>query len=346
VGHYLDIADIVNALFAAAALPFFGYLAYHEYLSYEWDEVYTPLRWLGATVVLAGGIYFAVDRVPYLSGALIKMVADQSAWVITELFGFHVNAGAIDYGTNQLWFRAGSGHEQVRVPFNAVDEMDEGASHINIILACTALQSMIVFIGGILSTRAPNDRRLKAFMITVPVIYLLNLLRNAIVAWLSYSGTMDFDPAHNYVGKGGSLVALVFLAVATFTILPEMHDNILGLFDITKRKRGQPYPPPREPPNGEGGEKKIKAPRTDAGDAGSPVGRPRSPDESPDVPQDELPDDDESNNNNNDSYNGDIGNTNGDDDNLDNNGNGDGGDDGNNSDDDDQNEDKDERGPG
>lgn len=315
VDHYLQIEDVVNAAFAAGALPFFAYLAYHEYLSYQWDEVYSPLRWLGATVVIAGGIYFAVDRVPYITGGLVQMVADQSAWVLTYLFDYPTNTGALEYNADNLWFRAGAGHEQVRIELiSSKHDYDDAPTTINIVLACTALQSMIIFIGGIICTQVrdttlqegdlvprmepqkklfsieldqwlllmvsifcmlvlasylvpsgegavgflllgwfiiscliiyglTNSRRLRAFLITVPVIYMLNLLRNGIVTWLTYSGTMEFEPAHNYIGKGGSLIALVFLAVATFSILPELHDNILGLFDLPKRKRGQDYPP-------------------------------------------------------------------------------------------------------
>lgn len=251
VEHFLEINDPVNALFCFLALPFFGYLAYHEKLSHDWDEVYDPLRWLGATAVVAGVIYFSVDRIPVMTGWLVKIVADQSAWLITNLFDFHVNAGGIDYGGDARWFRAGSGHEVVRVPFNAAEPMDDNAPHINIVLACTALQSMIVFIGGILCTKADNDRRWKAFMITVPVIYVLNLFRNAIVALLVYDGYTNFEVAHSYVGKGGSLIVLVFLAVGTFTLLPELHDNILGLFDLPKRKKGG-VPPrfPKDEPEG------------------------------------------------------------------------------------------------
>ena len=315
VDYYLQIEDVVNAAFAAGALPFFAYLAYHEYLSYEWDEVYSPLRWLGATVVIAGGIYFAVDRVPYITGGLVQIVADQSAWVLTHLFNYPSSTGSLEYNADNLWFRAGAGHENVRIELISENhDYDESPTTINIVLACTALQSMIIFIGGIICTRVrepplddfdlvprmepqkslltlelyqwillltsgfglllmalilvpsgegplgflllgwfilscfiiyglTNSRRLRAFLITVPVIYILNLMRNGIVTWLTYTATMDFDPAHNYVGKGGSLFALVFLAVATFSILPELHDNILGLFDLPKRKRGQDYPP-------------------------------------------------------------------------------------------------------
>ena len=75
-------------------------------------------------------------------------------------------------------------------------------------------------------------------MITVPVIYILNLIRNVSVIYLSYE-KIDMDIAHNLIGKGGSLIALIILAYITFNVLPELHENILGLFDLPKRKRGE-----------------------------------------------------------------------------------------------------------
>ena len=44
VEHYIVIKDPINALFCAAAVPFFGYLAYHEYQSILWNAKYEPLR--------------------------------------------------------------------------------------------------------------------------------------------------------------------------------------------------------------------------------------------------------------------------------------------------------------
>ena len=46
VEYYILAQDPVNALFCAAALPFFGYLSYHEYQSILWNQKYEPLRWL------------------------------------------------------------------------------------------------------------------------------------------------------------------------------------------------------------------------------------------------------------------------------------------------------------
>ena len=242
VEHYILIKDPVNAFLCAAAVPFFGYLAYHEYLSLLWNKKYEPLRWLAAMTVVAGGIYFFVERVPYLSGWLIQVVAEQSIWIL-NVFDIQTSLGNLDYGQGSRWYRPGSDPDDVRISIEAETWKNIDAPAVNIVLACTALQSMIIFVGGVICTKAPSDRRLYAFLATVPPIYILNLIRNAVVIWLTYEhvwGEDTFFWAHAVLGKVGSLIALIFLAIAVFHFLPEMQDSILGVLDL----------PLREPPKG------------------------------------------------------------------------------------------------
>ena len=245
VEYYILIKDPVNALICAAALPFFGYLAYHEYLSIIWKESYEPLRWLAAMTVIAGGIYFFVERVPLLAGWLIHLVAEQSIWLL-DLFDIKNTLGPIDYGEGSRIYRPGSEHEEVRVAVEADGWKDPLAPSVNIVLACTALQSMIIFVGGVICTKAPFRSRLNGFLVTVPPIYVLNLIRNAVVIWLTYEhvwGDDTFFWAHAVIGKVGSLIALIFLAIAVFHFLPEMQDSILGVIDLPLREAPEDVPP-------------------------------------------------------------------------------------------------------
>ncbi len=245
VEHYILIKDPVNALICAAAVPFFGYLAYHEYLSILWKETYEPLRWLAAMTVVAGGIYFFVERVPILAGWLIHIVAEQSIWFL-HIFDLQTTLDPIDYGEGSKYYRPGSEHQEVRVGIEADSWKDPLSPSVNIVLACTALQSMIIFVGGVICTKAPARSRLNGFLVTVPPIYILNLIRNAAVIWLTYEhiwGEDTFFWAHAVLGKVGSLIALVFLAVAVFHFLPEMQDSILGVIDLPLRKAPESSPP-------------------------------------------------------------------------------------------------------
>ena len=238
VEHYIIIKDPINALFCAAAVPFFGYLAYHEYQSILWNAKYEPLRWLAAMTVIAGGIYFFVERVPLLSGWLIHFIAEQSIWILNVL-DLETTLGALDYGEGSRWYRPASEHQEVRVSVEGESWQHVDAPTVNIVLACTALQSMIIFVGGVICTKAPYNRRFYAFLATVPPIYILNLIRNAGVIWLTYEhvwGDDTFFWAHAVIGKVGSLIALIFLAIAVFHFLPEMQDSILGVIDLPLRE--------------------------------------------------------------------------------------------------------------
>ena len=244
VEYYILIKDPVNALICAAAVPFFGYLAYHEYLSIIWKSPYEPLRWLAAMTVVAGGIYFFVERVPLLAGWLIHLVAEQSIWIL-DIFGVENTLGSIDYGEGSKIYRSGSEHEEVRVSIEGDSWKNPLAPSVNIVLACTALQSMIIFVGGVICTKAPLNRRFNAFLVTVPPIYILNLVRNAVVIWLTYEhvwGVDTFFWAHAVYAKIGSLLALVVLAIAVFHFLPEMQDLILGVIDLPLREMPEGAP--------------------------------------------------------------------------------------------------------
>ena len=253
VEHFILINDPPNAFFCALAMPFFGYLAIHEYLSISWNSKYEPLRWLAAMTVVAGGIYFFVERVPLLSGWLIQVVAEQSIWLLNS-FNLETSLGSLDYGEGSRIYRPVSEHQEVRISIEGGEWQDPNSDPVSIVLACTALQSMIIFVGGVVCTKAPIDRRFYAFLATVPAIYLLNLIRNAVVIWLTYEhvwgddyyGYSTFFWAHAVLGKVGSLIALIFLAIAVFHFLPEMQDSILGVIDLPIREapegaRGLPF---------------------------------------------------------------------------------------------------------
>lgn len=106
---------------------------------------------------------------------------------------------------------------------------------VEIILACTAIESIALFIGLIGSVRAPLSRLIPAFVISVPVIYVLNLIRDIFVV-IAYGeqwfGTDSFIIAHNYIAKAGSGIALFLISYAVLKILPELFGMIDGLWVI------------------------------------------------------------------------------------------------------------------
>lgn len=106
---------------------------------------------------------------------------------------------------------------------------------VEIILACTAIESIALFMGLIGSVRASLSRLAPAFIVSVPVIYVLNLIRDIFVV-VAYGeqwfGTDSFIIAHNYIAKAGSGIALFLISYAVLKILPELLGMIDGLWVI------------------------------------------------------------------------------------------------------------------
>lgn len=259
--------DFVNGLFAAFAVFFFDYFAYQEVLSVQRGEDPRALHWLAGASFLTTGVYLATHKLQPIAEWLMLRVSEQTTWLLQFFNQGVVRGGGVPDGT------------MIEYP---VDD-PHLAFPIQIILACTAVQSIMIFVGGILAVRPPrlgdgvsgratifpkllptyDQRRFFALLLTVPLIYTLNLFRNVIIIRLSADGHPPYfidhpgatslvcqltprggcGPAeaafwfsHNVIGKGGSLVALVIIAYMVFQILPELYDSIVGLLDLKDRQ--------------------------------------------------------------------------------------------------------------
>ena len=114
--------------------------------------------------------------------------------------------------------------------------IDGSAIGINFILACTALQSMVIFIGAIAVLDIDWKRRCRVLLLTVPLIHVLNLFRNAGLIWLhttyvdwSLWGMSVFEFGHSYIARFVSLFAMFIMALIMFDLLPELHRHIVRL---------------------------------------------------------------------------------------------------------------------
>ncbi|UCG70631.1 MAG: archaeosortase A, partial [Thermoplasmata archaeon] len=221
---FFSIGDVFNAAVCMLALPFYAFLGYHEYISFLRDEDNKSLKWVTGASFFAGGLYFLIDKIPVLSGYLIYIVAVQSVW-LTNAFGYSYGVGDINYAGNPLWYRTN---------FNDIFVPIEG-SRLSIIQSCTAIQSMLIFVGAIYCVQALSRRKWMAFFATVPVIYILNLIRNVGMIYMMDVLGWSYDLSHNTIGKGGSFLALIILAVISFKLLPELLDNIWGIIDLKDR---------------------------------------------------------------------------------------------------------------
>jgi archaeosortase A (PGF-CTERM-specific) len=213
VPTYLGEDDQFNALGAAAALPVFWFLAYHESRSFKWHDDYPPLRFITGAMFIAGMGYFFIDHFPPLSNVMVDIVAHQSVWL--------ANLGGYDFRVGEL---TTDGVRLVGIP-------------IIIVLECTAIQAYFVAGSFLFGCRGAPKKRALVFFILVPVVWLVNLFRNAIVIILVHENGFDyFDFAHNVIGKGLSLVSLIILVLVAFIQVPELYEDINGLFELPWRK--------------------------------------------------------------------------------------------------------------
>ena len=113
---------------------------------------------------------------------------------------------------------------------------ENGESVVAFILACSALQSMAVFIGAIVALNSVHwKRRARALFIAIPTIHILNVFRNAnslayrYISRMESCGNRIFDFAHSYAAKVASLFAMFLMAIALFDLLPELHRHIMRI---------------------------------------------------------------------------------------------------------------------
>ncbi|MFZ3169992.1 MAG: archaeosortase A [Candidatus Methanoperedens sp.] len=216
IGGYIELKDYVNIILviaAAFASLFIAHITFQaKNNNYKGDyEVFISLS---RAASIGGLIYFLFAEVELLNTWIISTVAGQGTWLIGK-FDILV--------TNVAWNQL------------AVNGLD-----VEIILACTAIESIALFSGIISSaTGATVARKLQAFMISVPVIYLLNIIRVSFTAsayGLSWFGTPDesFHISEHFITKAGSLLALFIISYMVMKTLPEVTDMIDGVLKMMR----------------------------------------------------------------------------------------------------------------
>jgi archaeosortase A (PGF-CTERM-specific) len=207
--YFGEDGDIVNASLAIIGVFILFYFAYQEWLSIIKKEKINCLNWVAGVAAIAGIIYYGIELTP-LAMWLRETVAVQSG-------------GLLNFFTGEVLV------DGINISYKL--------AHIELIFACTGVQSMVLFIGLILPMIQVNaKKKIYGLMVTVVPIYFLNLIRNALVIYLTgENGPEFFSMAHNIIGKGGSLIALVVLLYIVIKILPEVFDEIICVTDLYKR---------------------------------------------------------------------------------------------------------------
>jgi len=250
---YYDHDDLVLTVMCTLTLPLGCWAAWFENTAAE--EQQKALIWARGTVAFAGGPYMLVTYVPYLSVLAIWFVASQSAWFLRFATGQEIEIGTtwVNDPSGRVSWEAWEGNRWFATDFTGEyafqSELllaDGGLIGINFVLACTAIQSMVLFIGAISVLDLSWKRRVRALLLILPLIHLLNLFRNAGLIWMhmnytqwDFWGMSVFEFGHTYVARFVSLFAMFLMALIMFEMLPSMHRHIMALTSPQSKKQGR-----------------------------------------------------------------------------------------------------------
>jgi archaeosortase A (PGF-CTERM-specific) len=195
-GHYMAADDYFNAALVLAAAFLCFYMAW---IAFRRGGSSKGCTWASYAAAVCGIVYFPFAEIVPLRDGLIG-------------FTTMITTGALQVFSVPV----------VRESWNV---MALNGQTVEIILACTAIESIALFAGVILSVQAPLRRRLAALTASTLAIYGLNIVRNGFVlmayGW-SWFGVDSFDMAHNIIAKAGSTLALLAVAYLVFMLLPEL----------------------------------------------------------------------------------------------------------------------------
>jgi len=244
VGFYLSHDDVVLTVMSALTLP--GAVAIAMWERQVSEQKYAnALRWFRGTIAVAGLPYLLIAHVPMLNVLAIWFVAWQSAALLSFAGGADVTLGETyanpangekvnwDNWEGNQWFLT---EDMSEYAFHTELMVNGEPIFINFVLACTAIQSMIIFVGAISVLEIDWRKRVRALFIALSLIHILNLFRNAGLIWLQmgypdwrWMNLTIFEFGHAYVSRFASLGAMFLLALVLFEMLPQMHRHVLSL---------------------------------------------------------------------------------------------------------------------
>jgi archaeosortase A (PGF-CTERM-specific) len=208
--EYFSESNFLYPLIAALSVPFL-FITVKYLLAEDMRVLY-----LSRAAAVAFLIYFpfAFDDYAHISALgtwLIGTVVGEIVWLL-NLFNYPVNLDA--------W-----------------NIIAQNGFRVEIILACTGIQSIAIMLG--VAAAVPTTLRQKAcaFLLVAPTIYILNLFRNVFVImaytgqWLPYfpdiagNGEIGYESffwAHNVIAELLALVVLIVIAYGLFTLIPQL----------------------------------------------------------------------------------------------------------------------------
>jgi archaeosortase A (PGF-CTERM-specific) len=248
IDHYLLIQkSAIEGVGSILAVPLSLWVGYK--LAAGRDSLFVLTRAIAAmAVVYVPFVWFEALRKP-----LIETVTAQTEWGIDAL-GY--NPAVVDGLTLGKWGEIGPKQYPYRSTFVYYKE-DAAPITYTIKLACTGLGSMALIAGLIAAVRAPLDRKLKALTIAIPVIWVLNVVRNVFISVsfgeqlmhvfpdlvgslfaLSDPRMVSFIVADRIVAQSLSVVALL---VITWLVVRQVPQVLTVLEDVIYLVSGREY---------------------------------------------------------------------------------------------------------
>jgi archaeosortase A (PGF-CTERM-specific) len=167
--HYyvIDSKSIIEGLGSIFAVPVSLYIGY--LLLQGRDSLFV----LSRAIAGMGLVFLPFEAFPMLARMLVEIVTRQTEFVMgllgqTAPEDFRVVSGTI------------VGRPDRRSTFLFVDETGHRITY-TIRIACTGIGSMAIFAGLVGAIRAPLVRKIRALAVSIPVIYVLNLVRNTFI---------------------------------------------------------------------------------------------------------------------------------------------------------------------
>lgn len=234
VNHFAFVEHSpIEGLLSALAVPgclYAGVLAY---------RARRGMRTLQRAITVMGVVYLPFLTIRWLHVVGVHAVVGNVNWLVTSL-GYHFQIITENVPGDTFLYTAPDGHRY----------------ETTVLLACTGVGSMAVVTGLIAAVDASVRRRVKAFCIALPIIYVLNVLRVSFIAlslsqqWFAgpvfqavirplfgvSSYSVSYIVADRIISQSLSVIALVLITLGLMRILPELAGFLESLLEVATGK--------------------------------------------------------------------------------------------------------------
>jgi len=240
--------SFVEGIGTLVAVPASLYVAY--LLASGRDSLFV----LSRAIAVMGLVYLPFETLVMFKRPLVEIVTRQTEFLMNAL-GYHPNIIS-----GNLVSEAGSGATSDYAPYRNTFEFYPDPDHritYTIVIACTGIGSMAIFAGLIAAVRAPLSRKLRAFAVSIPIIYALNLVRNVFIG-LSFGkqylhvfpdtvmtlfATSDPYLVSYYVSDRimAQVLSVVALVAITWLVVRELPEVLVIVEDVLYLLTGSEY---------------------------------------------------------------------------------------------------------